>query len=124
VGDAGYHRDPLTGQGITDAIVGSEMLAEALDAGFAGRSAMDDALARYELRRNEASMPFYELNSQLATLEPPPVELQMLIAALATNPEATSRFFGVLCTTVPVPQFMSPENIGAILQGLPQPATS
>ena len=31
VGDAGYHRDPITGHGITDAFRDAELLAEALD---------------------------------------------------------------------------------------------
>ena len=34
VGDAGYVKDPLTAQGIADAFIDSENLAEALDAGF------------------------------------------------------------------------------------------
>jgi flavin-dependent dehydrogenase len=68
VGDAGYHRDPLTAQGISDALRGAELLAEAIDDGLAARQPLDAALAEYERRRNEAAMPIYELNSQLATL--------------------------------------------------------
>ena len=34
VGDAGYHKDQITAQGISDALVGAEMLAEALDSGL------------------------------------------------------------------------------------------
>jgi flavin-dependent dehydrogenase len=33
VGDAAYHRDPLTGMGIGDAFLGAELLAEAIDRG-------------------------------------------------------------------------------------------
>ena len=36
VGDAGYHRDPITGHGITDAFRDAELLADALDAGTRG----------------------------------------------------------------------------------------
>jgi len=44
VGDAGYHKDPITGQGITDAFRCSEWLAEAIDAGLSGRQPLDEAL--------------------------------------------------------------------------------
>jgi 2-polyprenyl-6-methoxyphenol hydroxylase-like FAD-dependent oxidoreductase len=60
VGDAGYHRDPVTGLGIADAFRDAELLANALDEGFSGRTPLDDALARYEHQRNEAAMPDYE----------------------------------------------------------------
>jgi flavin-dependent dehydrogenase len=45
VGDAGYHMDPVTAQGITDAFRDAELLADAIDAGFAGRQSLDAALA-------------------------------------------------------------------------------
>jgi flavin-dependent dehydrogenase len=60
VGDAGYHRDPVTGLGIADAFRDAELLAAALDDGFSGRGALEDALAGYETRRNEAAMPDYQ----------------------------------------------------------------
>jgi flavin-dependent dehydrogenase len=41
VGDAGYHKDPILAQGITDAMRDSEALAEAIDAGFSGRQPLD-----------------------------------------------------------------------------------
>jgi len=37
VGDAAYHKDPVTGLGITDAFLDAALLADALDAGFSGR---------------------------------------------------------------------------------------
>src|SRR5205823_1973989 len=48
VGDAGYHKDPITGYGITDAVRDSDALAEALDAGLSGRQPLDAALGAYE----------------------------------------------------------------------------
>ena len=50
VGDAGYHKDPITAQGITDAFRDAELLAEAIDDGFAGRRPLAEALADYERR--------------------------------------------------------------------------
>jgi flavin-dependent dehydrogenase len=82
VGDAGYHKDPITAQGISDAFRGAETLAEALDAGFSGREPLEAALARLERKRDEEAMPMYEFTCQLATLEPPPPVMQQLFTAL------------------------------------------
>lgn len=114
VGDAGYQKDPCTASGITDAFGSAEWLAEAVDAGFSGRRPLEEALARYEQIRNETELPYFDLTTQLAALEPPPPEIQRLLQALRDNPGQRSRFFGVLAHTVPVPEFFSPENMQAI----------
>jgi len=115
VGDAGYQKDPCTASGITDAFGSAEWLAEAIDAGFSGRQPLEAALADYERKRNESELPYYEMTSQLATLQPPPPEIQQLLAALVDNPEERSRFFGVVAHTVPVPEFFAPENVQRII---------
>lgn len=115
VGDAGYHKDPVLGQGMTDAFRDADLLSEAIDAGFSSRQPLDQALASYEQQRNQAALPMYELNAQLATLEPPPVEMQQLLGALQGNQEQIDRFFGVVTDAVPVTEFFSPENIGQIM---------
>lgn len=115
VGDAGYHKDPNTAQGITDAFRDAELLVEALDAGFTERRSLDEALADYERRRNETVMPIYELTYQLASLEPLPPEMQQLFAALQGNQEQTNRFFGAIAGTTSIPEFFSPENIQRIM---------
>jgi flavin-dependent dehydrogenase len=115
VGDAGYHKDPYTGQGISDAFWGAQLLSEALDAGWSGRRDLEAALAEYERQRNEDALPKYELNYQLATLEPPPPEMQQLFGALMSNPVETSRFFGTIVGTVSIPEFFAPANLQRIL---------
>lgn len=115
VGDAGYLKDPCTAEGITDAFHSAEMLAEAIDSGFSGRQTLDDALSQYEQERNNAAFPLYDFTCQLATLAPPPPEMQRLLAALKGNQEQTDRFFGVLAQTVSIPEFFGPENMQRIL---------
>ena len=66
MGDAGYHKDPITAQGISDAFRDADLLAEAVDDGLSGRRRLDDALAGYERRRNEAVRPIYEMTYQFA----------------------------------------------------------
>ena len=50
VGDAGYNKDPITAQGITDAFRDAELCATALDQTFSGARAFDDAMGDYQRR--------------------------------------------------------------------------
>jgi flavin-dependent dehydrogenase len=115
VGDAGYHKDPITAQGISDAFRDAELLAGAIDEGLSGRHTLEDALADYERRRNEASLPLFEITCQFATLQPPSPEQQQLFAALRDDQEQTDPFLGTVVGTVPIPTFFAPENIGRIM---------
>jgi 2-polyprenyl-6-methoxyphenol hydroxylase-like FAD-dependent oxidoreductase len=115
VGDAGYHKDPITAQGISDAFRDAELLTEAVDAGLSGQRPLEEALSGYEQARNAAALPLYELTYQLAGLEPLSPERQQLFAALGHNQEQTNRFFGTIAGTVPVAEFFAPENRGRIM---------
>jgi flavin-dependent dehydrogenase len=115
VGDAGYHKDPATAQGIADSFRDAELLSNAIDNGFSGREPIDAAIAEYEDKRNTAVMPMYEFTAQLANLNQPPApEMQRLLQALHGNQLQTNRFLGVWSGTVPIPEFFSPENIQQI----------
>ena len=114
VGDAGYHKDPVTAQGITDAFRDAEALAQALDEVFAGSKAYDEALGDYEQHRNEAVMPMYELTCQFAQLDPPP-NVIALMAALRKNDVQRERFLGMFTGSVPVPDFFAPDNVARIM---------
>jgi 2-polyprenyl-6-methoxyphenol hydroxylase-like FAD-dependent oxidoreductase len=127
VGDAGYHKDPITAQGISDAFRDAELLAGAIDDGLSGRRPLDEALAGYEQQRNETSKPIYEMTCQFATLEPPPPETQQLLGALRGNQEQIDRFLGVAVGTYPGAEFFAPENIGRIMaaaEPMPEAAAS
>jgi 2-polyprenyl-6-methoxyphenol hydroxylase-like FAD-dependent oxidoreductase len=118
VGDSGYHKDPITAQGISDAFRDAELLADALDAGFAGARPLDEALGEYERIRNEDTRGLYELTYDLASLAPPPPEQQALFGALRENEHESGRFFGVIAGTVRPDEFFAPENLGRIV-GVP-----
>ena len=119
VGDAGFHKDPYLAQGISDAFRDADLLADALDAGLAGRQRPEEALAVYEAARDAAATANFELNHQLARLEPPPPEMQQLFGALRGNQSETDRFFGALLGTLPVPAFFAPDNLARILGAAP-----
>lgn len=117
VGDAGYHKDPFTAQGISDAFRDAELLAAAIDAGYSGQQPLSEALAGYEQQRNEHVMPMYEFTCQLASFEPPSPDMQRLFGAIYGNQTETNRLLGTIAGTVPIPEFFSPENIGRIFAG-------
>lgn len=123
VGDAGYHLHPITAQGITDAFLDAERLTEALDAAFTERSTYDDAMAAYQAARDEHVMPMYEMTFDFAQLDqPPPPEMQQLMAAVAGNEQAMNDFVSVQAGTLPIPEFFSPDNVGRIMTAQDQPA--
>ena len=116
VGDAGYVKDPILAQGITNSFSHAEMLAQALDEAFLGLRDMDDALADYEYNRNDEVLAMFEHNCELAMLEPPPPEMVTLLNALRGNPAQINRFLGTVAGTVSLTDFFSPENINRIME--------
>jgi 2-polyprenyl-6-methoxyphenol hydroxylase-like FAD-dependent oxidoreductase len=115
VGDAGYNKDPITAQGISDAFIDAEALTTALDDGWCGRRPLGEALAGYQASRDERAKPMYDFTCQLATLQPPPPPMQRLFAALHGNQEATNQFYSAITGSRPLPTFMNPENLDRII---------
>ncbi len=115
VGDAGYNKDPITAQGIMDAFHDAERCAIALDQTFSGGRAFDDAMADYQRARDEHVLPMYEFTCQLATLEPPPPQMQQLFGAIAGNPTAMNGFVQMNAGTISPAEFLSPQNVGAVM---------
>jgi flavin-dependent dehydrogenase len=119
VGDAGYHKDPVLAQGISDALSHSAILNRSLEDVFEGRADWNTALAGYEAARNAEVGPIYELNAGFASLHPPPPETAALLAALRGNTADTNRFMGVLSGAFPVQEFFAPDNVARILAAVP-----
>lgn len=115
VGDAGYDKDPITAQGITDAFHQAELCATALDETFSGVREFDDAMADYQRVRDEQVFPMYEFTTQLATLEPPPPEMQQLLGAVNGNQDAMDDFVSATAGTVSPAEFFDPANVGKIM---------
>jgi len=116
VGDAGYHKDPITAQGMADAFRDAELLADAIDIGL--DRGLPEALEGYRLARDAATLPMYELTCGLADLDaPPPPEMLELIGALQGQPDHIARFLGVIAGSVPVPDFYAPASVAAVMAG-------
>jgi 2-polyprenyl-6-methoxyphenol hydroxylase-like FAD-dependent oxidoreductase len=77
VGDAGYHRDPLTGHGITDAFRDADLLATHLGRALSGDVSEALALAGYADERLRSLQPIFDVTTELAAY-PPPAEFSEL----------------------------------------------
>jgi len=72
VGDAGYHRDPITGYGITDAFRDAELLARYLGDALRGDRAEVEAMAAYDDERRRRLAPVFDITWRLS--QHPPFE--------------------------------------------------
>jgi len=116
VGDAGYTKDPISAYGISDAFRDAELLADALDAGLAGRQPLDATLSDYEQKRNIASKPMYDMTLDNARMNPRPAMQIEFVKALHNNPAMTSQFFGVITGVVNMNDFFRPQNLFQVLK--------
>ena len=69
VGDAGYHKDPTLGRGMSDALVHGWFLASELSAGLAGDRSLAASLRAFGRRRDAWSMPMYEATRALVRFD-------------------------------------------------------
>jgi 2-polyprenyl-6-methoxyphenol hydroxylase-like FAD-dependent oxidoreductase len=114
VGDAGYNRDFITGQGIMDAFLDAELCTAALDKAMSGAQPFDAAMSVYQRTRDARVKAMYEFTCHLATLEPPPPETQQLFAAVHGNQQAMDAFVRMNAGTISPAEFFAPENVNAI----------
>ncbi len=122
VGDAGYNKDPITAQGITDAFLDAERCTEAIDSWLHDGRPFDEVMGGWHRTRDAKAMPIYEFTAQLATLETPPPELQHLLGAIQGNQDAMDGFVSVVSGAVSPADFFSEENVGRILASASVPA--
>jgi flavin-dependent dehydrogenase len=115
VGDAGYHKNPITAMGINDAFRDAELVAQAIDDDIAGRRSYEDGMRDYQEIRDREAGPVYEFTDEFAQLQPPPPELRQLIGAMHGNQEAMDAFVSVQAATLPAPEFFAPDNVGRIM---------
>ena len=115
VGDAGYNKDPITAQGISDAFRDAELCSTALDDWFSGRRSFEDAMYDFHRARDAHALPIYDFTTQLATLEAPPPELQQLLGAVYGNQEAMDAFVSITAGTVSPVEFFDPDHISRIM---------
>jgi flavin-dependent dehydrogenase len=113
VGDAAYHRDPLTGMGIGDAFLGAELLAEAIDRGLG--SDLDAALKGYRETLRERTAAVFEYTLMSAALKDPEPQAR-LNRAIAADPDLAQRFMNVLGGSAPFRTLFNTRTMGMALR--------
>jgi 2-polyprenyl-6-methoxyphenol hydroxylase-like FAD-dependent oxidoreductase len=115
VGDSGYSRDFITAQGITDAFLDAENLADALDETLAGKTPYEEALAAYQSARDNRAMPVYEMTLGIASLQPPDPQMVALVSAIAGHQDAMDAFARLNSGVTSPAEFFAPENVGRLM---------
>ncbi|MEO8701438.1 MAG: NAD(P)/FAD-dependent oxidoreductase [Kofleriaceae bacterium] len=115
VGDAGYTKDPITAQGISDAFRDAELLSSALISTFSGKQAFDVALGAYQTTRDAQVMPMYDFTCQIASMQPPPPEMQQLLGAVHGSQDAMDGFCRVNAGVTSPAEFFSEANVAKIV---------
>ncbi|MGH8666832.1 MAG: NAD(P)/FAD-dependent oxidoreductase [Burkholderiales bacterium] len=107
VGDAGYNRDFITGQGIMDAFHDAELCVAALDGFFSGALPFEAAMSEYQRARDARVKAMYEFTCHLATLEPPSPEMQRLFGAIHGKQRAMDGFARMNAGTISPAEFFA-----------------
>lgn len=121
VGDSGYNKDPITAQGITDAFHDAERCSEAIDEWLGGGKPFEDAMSAWHHQRDAQVSAMYEFTAQMATLEPPPPEMQHLLQAISRDQDTMNGFVSVISGAISPTEFFSSDNVSRILAGTQQP---
>jgi geranylgeranyl reductase family protein len=97
VGDAAGFYDPFTGEGVTLALRGAEILAEVADGWLRGTT----DLREYDRRRDEATRDKFRLNRLLQRVVAWPAVANAVARRLARRPDLADRLVGIAGDFVP-----------------------
>ncbi len=115
IGDAGHHKDPSTGMGMSDVFVAAELLANALHQGLDDVRSVDNTVLDYQQGRDAHTIDGFELTLRTARLTPLSPILEAFYRHAAHQPDLVQQIFGVLGGSVPITDVYSDTNIAAAL---------
>jgi hypothetical protein len=92
----------------------------ALAATFSGQQPFDTALGAYQAVRDAQSMAMYDFTCQIASLRPPPPEMQQLLGAVHGNHDAMDGFCRVNAGVTSPAEFFTDANVGKIFAAAAQ----
>ena len=72
-------------------------------------------MGRYQSTRDRRVLSMYEFTAEIATLQPPPPELQRVLAAAQGNPEAMDGFARTCAGVTSPAEYFSEANVARIL---------
>ncbi|GAC1596086.1 MAG: NAD(P)/FAD-dependent oxidoreductase [Acidimicrobiales bacterium] len=115
VGDAGHHKDPSTGMGMSDAFAAADLLARAINDGFTSKCSMDNALAQYQHDRDALTANGFQLTLGTARLTALSPRLESFYRAAADDSDLTHAIFGVLGGSIPAQDVYGAGNVSSVL---------
>ena len=115
VGDAGYHRDPITGRGIADALRTAELLVAALAGGSLGGRAA--ALAEYGRARDALVRPLYDFTVERPPAGVAPDDWRASLGRIVRDPAHLSAYIGFMANVGPPEAFYSAAAVYAAARG-------
>ncbi|GAA5105604.1 NAD(P)/FAD-dependent oxidoreductase [Nocardia iowensis] len=122
VGDAGYHKDPVTGWGISDALVYGELLADKLHAGLSGAQPIDKAVREYERLRDERTTDTFDFTCTRAEMKPPSPLEQAVVEAAGGSELGRNRYFTMVGGGMKSSEFFARDNLQALYEAAGTPA--
>lgn len=115
VGDAAGFFDPFTGEGVTLAMRGAELAAEAIDAALRAGRAGD--LSAYQRSRDAATRAKFRFNHLLQHAVARPWLANAVARRLARRPDLASRLVGIAGDFVPARQALGARFVMDVLLG-------
>lgn len=114
IGDAGFYKDPLPGQGIHDALRSAELLASAYQEyrlGDATSRKWNRAMESYRKTRDDETSAMYRLTDFFANLERPLKKSELnLFRAIAAMPSWSNRYVSMFSGVTDVNTFLRPHS--------------
>jgi 2-polyprenyl-6-methoxyphenol hydroxylase-like FAD-dependent oxidoreductase len=122
VGDAGHYVDPVTGQGINNALRSAELLSEAW-AKTRRRASWVQAMAEYQRQRDRETRPMYNMIKFAAQFTPVAetiIETGLnpaapLMRAIARQPEVARHYIGIFNGATRIRDFFHPVNLAYVM---------
>jgi hypothetical protein len=74
-------------------------------------------MSDHHQERDVAALPLYEFTTQMATPEPPPVEMQQLMAAMVGNQPAMDAFISAIAGSLSPTKFFDSTNLARLFGG-------
>lgn len=111
VGDAGYHRDPITARGIADALRSAELLVAALDPILRAPGADTAGLAAYQAARDALVRPLYDFTVERPPAEVAPADWSASLRRAISDPAYLSAYIGFMAAVTPPETFYTAEAI-------------
>src|SRR5262249_9930554 len=114
-GDAGVVMDPVSAQGMTNALRDASYLSAAVVEGLGGSRPLPGARHDHQRRRDRSIRGMYAFTLGLAAFPPARPGQRLFLAAVAADQQETDRFLGAFAGIVPPEEYFTLGTVVRIL---------